>query len=234
MDIEQNLKSALAIFSFTANIAHGWLAPNNVYWSLSLEEQFHVLLPLFLLITGRRARIATLLLVIAVQFLCRATRLATSPRNTSHRFESTVLPGASWSLCPPAALGIAGLNRAFYRANPGSGRYTAAVIAGSSARAAVCLVDQHGLLAMIAAAPGGLPPMVGYLFGYQGLAGPSGRARSYGIYLIHLPAQVHPRGGYQVFPHKACYRSRKRPTKSWRALQHHHTGAAIKILSHKR
>jgi peptidoglycan/LPS O-acetylase OafA/YrhL len=71
MDVEQNLKSALAIFSFTANIAHmyGWLAPNNVYWSLSLEEQFYLLLPLFLLlITGRRARIMALLLVIAVQF----------------------------------------------------------------------------------------------------------------------------------------------------------------------
>jgi peptidoglycan/LPS O-acetylase OafA/YrhL len=59
MDVEQNLKSALVIFSFTANIAYmyGWLAPNNVDWSLSLEEQFYVLLPLFLLlIAGRRAR----------------------------------------------------------------------------------------------------------------------------------------------------------------------------------
>lgn len=71
MSVEQNLKSALAVFSFTANIAHmyGWLSPNNVYWSLSLEEQFYFLLPLFFfLISGCRARIIFLMLIVIVQF----------------------------------------------------------------------------------------------------------------------------------------------------------------------
>jgi peptidoglycan/LPS O-acetylase OafA/YrhL len=98
MDIEQNLKSALAIFSFTANIAHmhGWLAPNNVYWSLSLEEQFYVLFPLFLLlITGRRARIAALLLVIAVQF-----SLARNPFGdlTAQYLASFRIDGFAWGI----------------------------------------------------------------------------------------------------------------------------------------
>ena len=50
MGVEQNLKSALAIVSFTANFAGfygSWLAPNDVYWSLSLEEQFYFLFPFF-------------------------------------------------------------------------------------------------------------------------------------------------------------------------------------------
>lgn len=56
---------------FSANIAdiYGWLAPNNVYWSLALEEQFYFVFPIFLLwVTGPRARVLILLLIIAVQF----------------------------------------------------------------------------------------------------------------------------------------------------------------------
>jgi peptidoglycan/LPS O-acetylase OafA/YrhL len=63
--------------SFTANAAGaaGTLAPNNIYWSLSLEEQFYFLFPLFLLLVkNTHGRILVLFLIIAVQFpLMRST-----------------------------------------------------------------------------------------------------------------------------------------------------------------
>ena len=48
LNLQQNLKSAVSIITLTANISHmyGGLAPNSVYWSLSLEEQFYLLFPL--------------------------------------------------------------------------------------------------------------------------------------------------------------------------------------------
>lgn len=71
LDFEQNIKSVVAVLGFSANYAavHGWLSPNDVYWSLALEEQFYFLFPLFLLffISGR-ARILVLLIIVLVQF----------------------------------------------------------------------------------------------------------------------------------------------------------------------
>lgn len=195
MDIEQNLKSALAIFSFTANIAHmhGWLAPNNVYWSLSLEEQFYVLLPLFLLlITGRRARIATLLLVIAVQF-----PLSRNPFGdlTAQYLASFRIDGFAWGI-----LVFMSSRSAWYRRIEPRFllRKPLALVATLLLLFLLVAVPAQlfawsismGLLAMIAAALLWLASYgKGYLFGYQGLAGPMQwlGARSYGIYLIHLP-----------------------------------------------
>ena len=44
------------------------IAPLSVYWSLSLEEQFYLIVPLLLLISNRRVMAGILVLVIAVQF----------------------------------------------------------------------------------------------------------------------------------------------------------------------
>jgi peptidoglycan/LPS O-acetylase OafA/YrhL len=195
MSVEQNLKSALAIFSFTGNIAHmyGWLAPNNVYWSLALEEQFYILLPLFLLVvTGRRARIFALLLVIAVQF-----PLARNPFGdiTSQYLASFRIDGFAWGIL------IAMYSRSnwFSRLEPRVLKYKPlALIATLVLLYLLVAVPARlfswsinmGLLAMIAAALVWLASYgKGYLFGYRGLTrvmiwlG----ARSYGIYLIHLP-----------------------------------------------
>jgi peptidoglycan/LPS O-acetylase OafA/YrhL len=195
MDIEQNLKSALAIFSFTANIAHmhGWLAPNNVYWSLSLEEQFYVLFPLFLLlITGRRARIAALLLVIAVQF-----SLARNPFGdlTAQYLASFRIDGFAWGI-----LIFMFSRSAWYRRLEPSFllRKPLALVATLLLFYLLVAVPAQlfawsssmGMLAMIAAALVWLASYgKGYLFGYQRLTGPMQwlGARSYGIYLIHLP-----------------------------------------------
>ncbi len=195
MDIEQNLKSALAIFSFTANVAHmhGWLAPNNVYWSLSLEEQFYVLFPLFLLlITGRRARIAALLLVIAVQF-----PLARNPFGdlTAQYLASFRIDGFAWGIL----IFMFSRNAWYRRLEPNFLlRRPLALVATLLLFYLLVAVPAQlfawsssmGLLAMTAAVLVWLASYGrGYLFGYQGLAGPMQwlGARSYGIYLIHLP-----------------------------------------------
>ena len=195
MDIEQNLKSALAIFSFTANIAHmhGWLAPNNVYWSLSLEEQFYVLLPLFLLlVTGRRARIAALLLVIAVQF--PMTRSAFGDL-TAQYLASFRIDGFAWGIL------IFMLSRSswYRRIEPRFLQRKPLALAATLLLLYLLVAVpaqlfswsiNMGLLAMIAAALVWLASYSkGYLFGYRDLTGLMQwlGARSYGIYLIHLP-----------------------------------------------
>lgn len=195
MGLEQNLKSALAIFSFSANIAHmyGWLAPNNVYWSLSLEEQFYFVLPLFLLlITGRRARIAALLLVVAIQF-----PLSRNPFGdlTSQYLASFRIDGFAWGIL------VFLLSRSVWYKHLEPcilGRRPVALLVTLLLFGLLVTVPallftwsvNMGLLAMIAAMLVWLASYGrGYLFGYQALTGILSwlGARSYGIYLIHLP-----------------------------------------------
>lgn len=66
----QNIKSAISIILFSANIAtvHGMLEPNLVYWSLSLEEQFYFIFPFFLfLIPNNKIRVFSLITIIVIQ-----------------------------------------------------------------------------------------------------------------------------------------------------------------------
>ena len=67
----QNLRSAAAIVTMTANLASQYdniLGANLIYWSLALEEQFYLLFPLFLLVTPGRWRWRVLLVLITAQF----------------------------------------------------------------------------------------------------------------------------------------------------------------------
>ncbi len=67
----QNLRSATAVLTLSGNLAWQYdkmLAPNGVYWSLALEEQFYLLFPFFLLLTRSSWRASLLLLFIVIQF----------------------------------------------------------------------------------------------------------------------------------------------------------------------
>ena len=70
--IRQNIVSIAAIVTFTGNLANQcglYLIPNSVYWSLALEEQFYFVFPLFLyLVVNRKTRFWTLGLLVLVQF----------------------------------------------------------------------------------------------------------------------------------------------------------------------
>ncbi|MET1079417.1 MAG: acyltransferase [Pseudomonas sp.] len=197
MEPAQNLKSALAIASLSANVAHmyGALAPNNVYWSLSLEEQFYLLFPLFLLaITARRWRIIALLVVIAGQFFLSRNHFGDM---TAQYLASFRIDGFAWGIlvhlfsrgalyrrleptwlarCRPAALAVTLLLVYLLTAVPARLGY---------------LACHMGLMAMVAALLLWLASYGNrYLFGYVGPGGLLGwlGSRSYGIYLIHLPA----------------------------------------------
>lgn len=67
----ENIRSATAIFTFFGNLANQYgrlLYPNEVYWSLALEEQFYFLFPFFILWCPDRFRWRVLLFLIAIQF----------------------------------------------------------------------------------------------------------------------------------------------------------------------
>ncbi|CAM3477795.1 acyltransferase family protein [Burkholderia ubonensis] len=71
-----SIRSALAAVFISSNFAQTFgapILPNFVYWSLSLEEQFYLLLPLFVLLVPARWRWKALLFCIAIQFPLQRT-----------------------------------------------------------------------------------------------------------------------------------------------------------------
>lgn len=195
MGIEQNVKSALAIFSFTANLAdlYGWLWPNNVYWSLSLEEQFYFLFPFFLLlITGRKTRIVALLLVIAVQFPLARSLYGDFSVRLLALFR---IDGFAWGILVfmlSRSVWYQRVEPKFLLRKPLALATTLLLfflLAAVPAQLSAWPINM-GLVAMIAAVLVWLASYAnGYLFGYWRLSAVMQwlGARSYGIYLIHMP-----------------------------------------------
>jgi len=69
--LHQNIRSATAILTFSGNFANQYgmlLTPNDIYWSLALEEQFYLLFPLFLLLVPIAWRWRILLALVSIQF----------------------------------------------------------------------------------------------------------------------------------------------------------------------
>jgi peptidoglycan/LPS O-acetylase OafA/YrhL len=71
-----NLRSGLVVLTMCGNILNQFgrlLYPNDVYWSLALEEQFYLAFPFFLLLVSAPWRHRVLLSLIGIQFLLDRT-----------------------------------------------------------------------------------------------------------------------------------------------------------------
>lgn len=195
----QNLKSAAVVVTVTGNFANQFgmlLHPNDVYWSLALEEQFYFLFPIFLLLVrSTPLRVLVLLaLVVAQLFIDRnvhvfATRSALLA--SGFRFDP-ILWGVLVFLFSRTPL-YRRVEPVFLR-NPAA----AAVALGALVWAVVsiparfpALTPAMGLVAMATAA---IVFLASYERGYVAPVPVLSRyleavgARSYAIYIIHVAA----------------------------------------------
>jgi peptidoglycan/LPS O-acetylase OafA/YrhL len=195
----QNLKSAAVVLTVTGNFANQFgmlLHPNDVYWSLALEEQFYFLFPIFLLLVrSTRVRVIVLLALVAGLFFV--------DRNV-HVFATRSALLASGFRFDPIVWGVLiflfSRTPLYRRVEPVILRNPAlsAVALGALVYALVAtparfpaMTQSMGIVAMAAA---GIVFLASYERGYVAPVPVLSRllesvgARSYGIYIIHVAA----------------------------------------------
>lgn len=193
-----NLRSITAVMTFTMNLANNYgdmFGPNAIYWSLALEEQFYFIFPLFLLlITDNKWRVRILLALIALQFCFERSLFGDkgSALGASFRLDammwgiliclfsrSKLYSQFEPTFLKKAPLKVLGLNLLLL------------YLLGAISAQLMALPIAVGLIAIVAAMLVFLASFNnGYIFSVPLLtplltwAG----SRSYGMYVIHLPA----------------------------------------------
>jgi peptidoglycan/LPS O-acetylase OafA/YrhL len=193
-DFNGNLKSAFFVVTNLANFAYasGNLGGNAQYWSLALEDQFYLLFPFFLYFFRGSSRWSVLVALIVLQAL--PNRLLTvNPYLWATRLDALMLgcliaqfvrTKAYWSFEPTVceskliALGINGALIFLLIALP----HLPYFIANFRVESSVALVSA-GLVFLASYDRGYVLPLSRSLKSILAWIG----ARSYGIYLIHIP-----------------------------------------------
>lgn len=191
----QNIRSAVAVMTFSGNLANQFgmmLHPNDVYWSLALEEQFYLLFPFFLLWCPDKWRWRLLLILIAVQFVLDRNPFGTPVSSMLNSFRLDAIMWGVLLYMFSTRQGYSQLEPTFIKGSPAMRWLLFVVLIYLLVAIPAQLMSMPiavGLIALVSAAivflasfdAGYLPriPLITPFLVWLG-------ARSYGTYLLHV------------------------------------------------